>query len=205
MVQPSHAIDVTDLAGFMVTPSLQRVAFVDALRRRGPDPRRDYYRAFREALVELSRRERTVGSLESLAGRQAPRKQGNYRALARNVAAFLASNGADLREAARFAAEVDAVRVRVVPEVDVAVGGQRHPTVAWLQTLAPTAQYVETLLLLLRSLGAARGPAGTTPAMLDLARGRLHLAKAVPPLFDRVLRGEVRTLSEIWNELDARL
>lgn len=193
-------IPIATFIEFVHSAGIKRVSLVKEAKHGRYSPATDFYRPLRDAIVDFHKAgSKDARPLQSVAAQQSdPKKSSGYPTL---ITAYL-----------RFARKHDwtwagtppkpiwtqeSLSVSVSPEILVNHRGTPHLVKLWLRRDPLDRHKVASVLLMLRQC-VEELDAPLECALLDVRRGKLHLAKAEKPEVDVLLRGEARAFQTMY-------
>lgn len=197
-------ITLTQFVDFVLKSGTQKLTVVRTVKRQHAedyDPKKDFYKAFRDGVVALHREGRPVSSLDHLTnGLTDRKKQTAYPALVAGYRKFAGRKSFEWITPPKKAWVVDDLRVTLNPELGLRFGGAAHLVKLYLKDGEPSKRQVEAMLHLLQSeLHPSTGSRHV--GLLDVRRGKLLLPSDYDAAYLTLMEGEARSFSSIYKAL----
>lgn len=197
-------ITLTQFVDFVLKSGTQKLTVVRAVKRQHAedyDPKKDFYKAFRDGVVALHRERRSVSSLDRLTNALADKKkQTAYPALIAGYRKFVGRKSLEWITPLKKSWVLDDLSVSLNPELGLKINGKAHLVKLYLKDGEPKKRQVEAMLHLLQS--ELRPSTGSRQVgILDVRRGKLLLPSEFDPAYLTLMEGEARSFSSIYRAL----
>jgi hypothetical protein len=191
-------VDFVNASG---TPRLTCVRDAKAMYEQKYDPRTDFWKALREAIVEVHVNGRPVSDLNQLLCElRDVKKRSKYpnhvkmyqRFIGRKEVKWLGVDTVDWTSGD--------LRVRVNPELGLLIDDKAYVVKLYLKGQQPTKLRSDTILHLIRETLSTK-QAKAIPGLLDVGRGKLIVPTVEVPGLGALLRGEAAAFASMWKQL----
>lgn len=206
-VPDTNSIDVsiTDFIDFAVKTGPPRLTKVAQLRRRGPyTPSTDYWKPFRDELIELCARERfDTGRLTEFASSHPDTKKvGRYSAAAKGFKQFLGRRDVRWFKPPRGRWDPPGLLVRINPELGIFYRGRPWVLKVHFRDEPISRSRVELMAFLMRHQLRTNSPEGAAFGVLEVSRSKLHQPRLEHGDLMPLLLGEAASFVMMWNGLE---
>lgn len=196
-------VSLTDFVDFVAKSGRPKLTVVKQIKRRTEyDPKEDFWRRLREAIVEFHRtgqtdKNRLDGVLNGLTHKP---KVTAYPTVLSAYKRFLGRKDISWFLPAREAWTSGGLTVNVNPELGLEINGERHLIKLYFKR-DKMAKAKADLILLLMKEALKKQPKGTKFALLDVRENKLFAAASPPSDLRPLLEGEAVNFTTIWNAL----
>ena len=168
------------------------------------DPQRDFYRPFRDALMDLVEEGRDAASLDDVLVGLHAKKVDLYKKLVEGYRKWVMSRTTGRRtrsdhKATWTTSSAPDLEIKVNPELSVAVAGQEFLVKLYLKKEKPAQRTVDSALWIIKE---ALPTSYATPAVLDVQRGKLHAA-TLDPEVRALANSDAASFAAMWRDLSA--
>jgi hypothetical protein len=193
-------ISLTDFVDIVSKSGLPKSTKVREIKTR-PDysPAFDYYKKFREGLVELHQDGGVKGDLKNLLLQSDMKKQQNYADLVQGYGKWWGRK--KLTWVSPPASQLwsgHAIDVRVNPELGLQIDGQPHLLKLYMKDEKLTAPRVALITHLMSLTHSALVAPNTALAVLDVRNARLFLPGKANPAMTPTLMAELAYVASLW-------
>lgn len=199
-------ITLTQFVDFVLKSGTQKLTVARTVKRQHAedyDPKKDFYKTFRDGVVALHREGRPVSSLDHLTnGLTDQKKQSAYPALIAGYRKFAGRKSFEWIAPPKKAWVVDDLSVTLNPELGLKFNGQAHLVKLYLKDGEPNKRQVEAMLHLLQT-ELCRSAGSRQVGILDVRRGKLLLPSDYDAAYLTLMEGEARSFSSIYKALSA--
>jgi hypothetical protein len=192
-------ISLTDFVDFAIkTPSSQLTKVRQIVKRGAYDPRFDFWKALREAMLEPHEHGKALDHV--LVGLTDAKKVKRYPQAVRAYKKFIAKQ----KDVAWFKPpssvwSYQGLNVRINPELGLEIGGRKHAVKLYFKDEKPTNQRLKVVFEVMRI--GLKLDSTITPAVVDVSAGRLITPK---PLIDDLLpllEAQALAFVHLWNAM----
>lgn len=201
----SIRLSLTDFVDYYLRHGHSRVAKVRELKSRDEyGPFADFYRRFREAVIDIHTKGLDLQHLHNVAHQQTdPKKQGHFPAMYEGYKKFMTVHHPTSWFSPPSSNWLHGdLTVRVNPELGLIIKGKRHVIKLYFKAEPISKKHIEGICHLMHHQLAAACPPGTVMAVLDVRTGKLHCVESGPTSsFLALIAGEADSLITIWNTI----
>jgi len=194
-------ISLTEFVDFIAksgTPKLTLVRIVKQRHLAGYDPRTDFYKPFRDGLVQLHKNGQPKSALDSLvAGQTDAKKQTAYPDLLKGYKRFLGRKTVQWFAPPQKLWTHSSLTVSVNPELGLEINGRRHAVKLYFKADKLTKLRMDAITQLMHHV-LGTGDGSPTFSILDVRNGKLISAPAPQPSLMPLLEGEALAFATIY-------
>lgn len=199
-------ISLTDFIDFVNRPSMsEKLTKVREIKHRGPySSTGDFYRPVREAVIRTHAAGRDKwairNTIELLAGAGAEFRERleRYEMLADAYIGWWGRRRLGWFEPGWHVGSLHGVPISVNPELGLEIDGAPYLVKLYFKEDPLPHRAAEVAARMMARVLAGQAPHGTTMAVLDVRRRRLHCPSDIPEL-DVILDGEVAAFTALWG------
>ena len=198
-------ISLTRFIDFVIKTGSPKLTSVKTTKQQlieGYSPAFDYYKKFREEVVEMHVHDEPVSRLESLAASIVNNdgKQANYSLLAKGYRRFYGpSRQFKWFEPPSSDWDIGMMTVRVNPELGLRIGDDDVVIKLHLKDEKLSKKELVTVLHLMRTALEYEPISNRVYAILDVRRGKLFRESSYDPVYTTLLRGEASSFATIFD------
>ena len=197
-------ISLTTFVDFVIksgTPRITCVRDAKKLYAEGYSPVFDFWKALREAIVELQREGRPKSVLSDLLGPSVhPKKRESYAQRIESYRGWMGRKDFEWTGCRSVLWESGGLSVNVNPELGMRIDGEEHVIKLYFKKDKPSKRRLETMLHLIGTTLPAE-KADATPGILDVKRGGLFTPTVAVADIDALLVGEAAAFVAMWNQV----
>lgn len=162
------------------------------------DPKVDYWKKLREAVIDFHENGRSAKHLSTLSERVDAKKAANYKSVIDGYSKWLKGHEVEWIGTSSVPWNSGDLTVKVHPELGLRIDGEQWAIKLWLKGQRLTKKRVEATLHL---LDLTHGTLNTRVGILDARAGRLITPTRLVPGIDALLAGEAAAFVTMWNAL----
>lgn len=196
-------VSLTDFVDFVAKSGRPKQTIVKQIKRRTEyDPKEDFWRRLRVAIIEFHRTGQTDKTKldEVLKGLTHQPKITSYPMVLRGYKSFLGRKAFTWFSPPRDAWTSGGLTVNVNPELGLDINGERHLVKLYFKR-DKMAKNKADLILHLMKKALPKQPKGTKFALLDVRENKLFSHAAPSSDLNPLLEGEAVNFTTIWNAL----
>lgn len=165
--------------------------------QQGYDPRRDYWRKLRDAIVDMHENARDKSVLDQVLQGLDSKKDIHYRTCVASYKRWVGRKSLVWIGTHAHVWQSGNISVRVNPELGLAINGVEHLVKLYFKSEALSRHRVDVLLLLLSSAATGRY-SQAKPAVLDVHNGSLISSGSQAGHLSALLAGEAAAFEAMW-------
>lgn len=197
-------ISLTEFVDFIAKSGTPKLTLVRTVKQRhiiGYDPRTDFYKPFRDGLVQLHKNGQPKSALASLVASQTDaKKQTAYPDLLKGYKKFLGRKTVQWFTPPQNPWTHSGLTVSVNPELGLDINGSRHAVKLYFKADKLTKLRMDAITQLMHHvLGTGHG--SPTFSILDVRNGKLISAPMPQPNLMPLLEGEALAFASIYGQV----
>ncbi|OQP58854.1 hypothetical protein A3860_39280 [Niastella vici] len=161
-------------------------------------PAKDYYKCFRESVVELHRKKLDKKQLYELFGMLPIRKENNYREMESGYKKFMGNKNVTWFEPPRKNWFQGNLKIPINPEVALQWDDRKYLIKLYLKAEKPTKDRVSSVLALMKEVLQEQD---CNYSLLDVRTGKLHLFEQSMLTLIPLVKAEAQSLEVILNQI----
>ena len=196
-------ISLTTFVDFVIKTGTPRLTAIKRAKKQyieGYSPATDYWRALREAIVELHIKNSKKASLDRVLKKVSMSKAGNYSKCIEAYKRWLGNKRIKWIGCTTSVWSEESLSVRVNPELGLKIDDTKYFVKLYFKAGKPSKQKIDTILYLIQTKLPERYKY-VTPAVLDVQRSKLFCPTREITGIDALLAGEASAFVTMWDKV----
>jgi hypothetical protein len=192
-------LSLTDLVDVVTRSGTPKATKVREIKHRAPySPATDFYKPFRDGIIDIHRNNQPRGDVKSLSEQTDPKKVANYLALVSGYHKWWGRKTLDWFDPETETWGAHGVDIRVNPELGLQVNGTRHLVKLYLKGSPLAKTRIEVITHLMHESLAPLVPKGTVLSVLDVRNAKLFVPTVPVPAMTATLQAELAYIASLW-------
>ena len=200
----SILVSLTDFVDFVSKSGRPKLTQVQHVKWRPKyDPKTDFWRPLREAIIDFHRTNQSQKSVldGALAGITHKPKLTAYPVALAGYKKFLGKKTIQALPEVRSSWNQGNLNVIVNPELTLSIQGTAHVVKLYFKAEPLSMKNAELILLMMADSLETKVAPGTVMSLLDVQRGKLFTTTGVDELLKPLLQGEAASFETMWGQL----
>ncbi|AKT42143.1 hypothetical protein [Chondromyces crocatus] len=195
-------ISMTYFVDFVLKAGTPKLTGVREIKERKDELFTDFYRQIREAIIDMHRGNKNDRVLDDfLAAQTDERRRRIYPGIVAGYRKLLASGKVTWFDPPVGTCQLGDVSINVNPELGLVIDGKPHLVKMYFRGESLSAKRLTVMLNLLTNGMDGIAAPGTSFAVLDVRKAKLHAPKVPNPRLNTLLRGEAASFATIYASL----
>lgn len=202
MPKTQKPVSLTTFVDFVSRVGLPRITVVKDFKDGQYQPAFDFYKAVREAIVDLHETGKSKKVLDAvLTGLRDPKKVAAYTSVIQGHRKFIGKKAMTWFDPPKAKWSGGGIEITINPELGLDIGGKLHVIKLYFKEETLPKKNVPIITRLMEKAIPTGNGAAPAYGVLDVRRGRLHTPNTFPPGIDGFLVGEAGTFASILASL----